>query len=102
LLVAVGTSSVLALAVPAQADQGPSQMDQTFLQALKDNGLQLKSDDAALKLAHSTCDVLGRTGSAQQALEQVKQATKWTSIKKITNFGAYAAQGYCPSSMPKS
>jgi hypothetical protein len=105
LLVAVGTSSALAMATPAQADpaggSASSQMDQAFLQALKDNGIQMKSDEAALSLAHSTCDVLTRTGSVQDTMQYVKKSTNWTSIDEIGHFGGLSVQAYCPKAMPK-
>lgn len=106
LLVAIAGSSALALAVPAEAEPtdaaGSSQLDKAFLQALKDHDLQLKSDDAALSLAHSTCDVLSRTGSVNDALQQIKKNTNWTSYNQIGTFGGYAVQAYCPKAMPKS
>ncbi|MDT5340439.1 MAG: hypothetical protein QOD90_5944 [Mycobacterium sp.] len=105
LLVAAGTSSALAMATPAQADpaggSASPQMDQAFLQALKDNGIQMKSDEAALSLAHSTCDVLTSTGSVQDAMQYVKKSTNWTSIDKIGHFGGLSVQAYCPKAMPK-
>lgn len=106
LLVAIGTSSALTLAAPAKADptddQRALQIDQAFLKAVKDQGLTLSSDSFALDLAHSTCDVLTRTGSVENALRHIENATDWTSSKDIGTFGSLAVQGYCPSSMPKS
>lgn len=105
LLVAVGTSSALAVATPAQADpaggSASSQLDQAFLQALKDNGIQMNSDEAALSLAHSTCDVLTKTASVGETMQYVKKSTNWTSIDKIGKFGGLSVQAYCPKSMPK-
>ncbi|MEU0494988.1 DUF732 domain-containing protein [Mycobacterium sp. NPDC006124] len=105
LLVAVSTTAALAAAVPAQADPtgdtGSQQVDAAFLNALKDKNLKLSSDAVAVDLAHSTCDVLTRTESVETALRHVQNATKWTNLKNIQNFGGLAVQAYCPSSMPK-
>jgi hypothetical protein len=105
LLVAVGMSLTLAMAAPAQADptddQRAEQIDQAFLKALKDQGISVKSDAFAIDLAHSTCDVLTRTGSVENALRHIKNATDWTDSKSIGGFGSLAVQGYCPKSMPK-
>ena len=105
LLVAVATSLALAMAAPAQADpaedQRAEQVDQAFLKAVKDQGISVKPDSFAIDLAHSTCDVLTRTGSAENALRHIKNATGWTDSKSIGGFGSLAVQGYCPTSMPK-
>lgn len=96
-------SLMLGVAAPAYADPivvSGSQTDQAFLQFLKDKGLTLKTDATAIDLAHSTCDVLSKTGSVQKALEHVKDATKWTDINKIGNFGGASVQAYCPKAMP--
>ena len=104
-LLAVAASVVMATAVPAHADPTDDarseQIDQAFLKAVKDQGLKLKSDGFAVDLAHSTCDVLTRTGSVENALRHVQNATDWADSKKIGSFGSLAVQGYCPTSMPK-
>lgn len=105
LLAAVATSAALSTAVPAQADPADDgrsqQVDAAFLAALKDKKLKLSSDTIAIDLAHSTCDVLARTESVETALRHVKNATDWSSLKDIQNFGGLAVQAYCPTSMPK-
>jgi len=104
-LLAVAASVAVATAVPAHADPTDDarseQVDQAFLKAVKDQGLKLKSDGFALDLAHSTCDVLTRTGSIENALRHIQNATDWSDSKKIGSFGSLAVQGYCPTSMPK-
>ncbi|GAB7068152.1 DUF732 domain-containing protein [Mycobacterium hodleri] len=105
LLVAAGATVAVATAVPAHADPTDDaraqQIDQAFLKAVKGQGLKLKSDAFALDLAHSTCDVLTRTGSVENALRHIQNATDWSDSKKIGSFGSLAVQGYCPTSMPK-
>ncbi|MBJ7339731.1 DUF732 domain-containing protein [Mycolicibacterium sp.] len=105
LLVALGASMALAVAAPAQAgptdDQREQQVDQAFLKAVKEQGLKPTSDAFAIDLAHSTCDVLARTGSVENALRHVQNATDWSKPKDIGAFGSLAVQGYCPTSMPK-
>lgn len=93
--VAVGTAT--ALAAPVHADD---QLDQTLLQALKDAGVPIKSDEQALKLAHSTCDLLTSGGSVEDALKKIKLKMKW-STETSTTFGGYAVQAYCPDALPK-
>ncbi|MDP9165579.1 MAG: DUF732 domain-containing protein, partial [Actinomycetota bacterium] len=77
------------------------QLDQAFLKGLRDQGLKLKSDAYAIDLAHSTCEVLARTASVENALRHIKNATQWTDGKNIGAFGSLAVQAYCPKSMPK-
>jgi hypothetical protein len=103
-LVALGMTTALTMAATAQADPTEEtraeQVDQAFLKAVKDQGLRLKSDAFAIDLAHSTCDVLTRTGSVENALRHVQNATDWSESKNIGSFGSLAVQGYCPKSMP--
>lgn len=103
-LLAGAASSGLALAVPAQADpagdQRTEQLNQAFLQGLKDRGLRLKPD-VALDLAQSTCGTLARTQSVERALVHVRNATDWTDDKDVGAFAGLAVQAFCPTSMPK-
>jgi Protein of unknown function (DUF732) len=96
----VGTGLATAVAVPANAAPDDAQIDPVFLKAVRDKGLRITADDA-VDLAHSTCDVLNRTGSVENALRHIQNATSWGSTKDISTFGSLAVQGYCPSAMPK-
>jgi hypothetical protein len=106
--VAAGMSLTWAAAVPAaHADpsSGPSpaptsQLDQQFLQVLKDQRINVKSDGFALGLAHSTCDELKKTQSVANTLSYIKDQTGWTSIDQIGKFGSLSVQAYCKSSLP--
>jgi hypothetical protein len=93
--VAVGTAT--ALAAPASADD---QIDQAFLQALKDKGIAVKSDAFALDLAHSTCDLLNSGGTVEDALYKIKAKTKWADQKSV-NFGGLAVYAYCKDKLPQ-
>ncbi|MDX1890022.1 DUF732 domain-containing protein [Mycolicibacterium sp. 050158] len=104
LLVAIGTSSALVVAAPAQADptdEQTAQLDQTFLNAVSDKGVKFKTDAAAIDLAHSTCDVLVRTSSVENALRHIQNETEWKDLKKIQTFGSLAVRAYCPTALPK-
>jgi Protein of unknown function (DUF732) len=92
--VAVGTAT--ALAAPASADE---QIDQAFLKVLKDKGITVKSDEFALDLAHSTCDLLNNGGSVNEALNMLTKKTKW-SIQKSADFGGLAVYAYCKDKLP--
>jgi hypothetical protein len=92
--VAVGTAT--ALAAPASADD---QLDQAFLKGLKDKGITVKSDEFALNLAHSTCDVLNNGGSVNDALNLITKKSKW-SVQKATDFGGLAVYAYCRDKLP--
>jgi hypothetical protein len=93
-VIALGTAT--ALAAPASADD---QMDQQFLKALQDNGLGGKSDQWALDLAHSTCDLLNNGGTVNDALKMLTKKTNW-SVKKSTDFGGLAVYAYCKDKLP--
>lgn len=97
----LGTGLATVVAMPANAEPSDEQVDPVFLKAVRDKGIRIKSDTFAVDLAHSTCDVLGRGGSIEDALRHVKNATDWTDVKNVSAFASLAVQGYCPTSMPK-
>ena len=92
--VAVGTATPLA--APASADD---QLDQAFLNALQEKGVSVPSDQYALDLAHSTCDLLNNGGTVNDALRMLTKKTKW-STQKATNFGGLAVYAYCKDKLP--
>jgi Protein of unknown function (DUF732) len=92
--VAIGTAT--ALAAPASADE---QLDQAFLKGLQQKGVTVKSDEMALELAHSTCDVLNNGGTVNDALNMLTKKTKW-SIQKSADFGGLAVYAYCRDKLP--
>ena len=95
--VAIALGTATALAAPAYADD---QLDQAFLQGLKDHGVTVKSDQWALDLAHSTCDLLNNGGTVNDALKMLTKTTKW-SAKKATDFGGLAVYAYCKDKLPQ-
>ncbi|MCT7657754.1 DUF732 domain-containing protein [Mycobacterium deserti] len=94
-VVAVGLS--MGLATPASADEA---LDQAFLTAVRDRGVPIKSNAKALDLAHATCDLLNGGGSVDEALSNVKSATKWSDDDAV-NFAGLAAYAYCPDKLPQ-
>jgi hypothetical protein len=92
--VAIGTAT--ALAAPASADD---QLDQAFLKGIKDKGIAVKSDEFALDLAHSTCDLLNNGGKVNDALNMIIKKTKW-STQKSADFGGLAVYAYCRDKLP--
>ncbi|MBB5167904.1 DUF732 domain-containing protein [Mycobacterium sp. AZCC_0083] len=105
-VLAMGTSIGLAtvVAIPAHADpqeeQQAKQLDQAFVNAIKQKGVQVKSSQDAIDLAHSTCDLLHRGGTVNDALLHVKNATNW-SVDDITAFAGVAVYAYCRDKTPK-
>ncbi len=93
-VIAIGTAT--ALAAPASADD---QLDQAFLKGLQQKGVSVKSDQWALDLAHSTCDVLNKGGNVSEALNMLTKKTKW-SVQKSSDFGGLAVYAYCRDKLP--
>jgi Protein of unknown function (DUF732) len=93
---AIAVSTAMTLAAPASADD---QLDQQFLKGIKDKGIVVKSDQWALDLAHSTCDLLNKGGSLNDALKMLTKTTNW-SIPKSTDFGGLAVYAYCRDKLP--
>ena len=102
--VTMGSGLAGAVAVPAHADpqeeQQEQQLDKAFLNALQQKGVRVKSSKDAIDLAHSTCDLLHRGGSVNDALLHVKNATSW-SVDQITAFAGVAVYAYCRDKTPK-
>jgi hypothetical protein len=93
---AIAVSTAMTLAAPASADD---QLDQQFLKGIEDKGVTVKSDQWALDLAHSTCDLLNKGGSLNDALKMLTKTTKW-SVQKSTDFGGLAVYAYCRDKLP--
>jgi hypothetical protein len=105
LAMGVGTGLGTAVAIPSHADpsDAPSdaQLDKAFLDAIHKKGVPVKSNQDALDLAHSTCDLLNKGGSVTDALTHIKNATGNWSNDEITAFGGVAVQAYCRDKVPK-
>ena len=102
---AIAFGIAAALSAPAYAeptidDLNGEQIDEIFTKEVRERGLRISANEA-IDLAHSTCDVLSRGGSAASALHHIKNATDWTKDKDITSFGSLALRAYCPTSAPQ-
>jgi hypothetical protein len=97
--IAMGMGTTV-VAIPAHADSQEEQLDQAFLDALQQKGVRVKSRQTAIDLAHSTCDLLHRGGTVNDALLHVKNATSW-SVDQITAFAGVAVYAYCRDKTPK-
>ena len=103
----VGGATAVSAAVltpPAFADPTDDltqvQLDQAFTKEVRDAGLRISPKDA-IALAGSTCDVLKRGGTAENALTHVKNETGWKSGDDIAKFGGLSVRAYCPGVLPK-
>ncbi len=91
---------------PAQAAPGTSgqQTDEGFLNALQKRTVPIISDSAAIELAHSTCALLERGGTAQEAVSHVGRSdalrhypnSKDRDAKNVQAFTSIAVGAYCP------
>jgi hypothetical protein len=96
----MGTGLATAVAIPAHADPQDEQLDQAFLDAIREKGVRPTSNQSAIDLAHSTCDLLHRGASVNDALRHIKNATDW-SLDDITAFAGVAMYAYCRDQTPK-
>lgn len=76
------------------------QRDEVFTKAVRDAGLRITAKKA-ISIGHSTCDVLARTGSTEDALRHVLGATEWKNVDDVTTLGKLSVQAYCPTAVPK-
>ena len=68
---------------------------------MRDAGLRITPKEA-ISIAQSTCDVLKRTGSTEDALRHVLGATGWEkNTDDVTTLGSLSVQAYCPTAMPQ-
>ena len=102
-LVAAFVAAVAAattLAAPAFA-QTQEQTDQAFLEGVREKGVPIKDDAAALELAHATCNLLNEGGTTNAALKMINKAEKKWSDKQVLNFGGLAVYAYCKEYLPE-
>ena len=98
-IVAAGTAAALAAPAHAEpADPNQEQRDEMFTKAVRDEGFRITANKA-IDLGQSTCDLLTRGGSIQDALYHVKNATDWSNVNDISKFGSLAVQAYCPTAL---
>ena len=98
---AIGTGLSAAAAGLAYADPADEQLDKVFLDAIHKKGVPVKDGKDAIDLAHSTCDVLSRGGSVNDALKHIHNAQSQWTTDQITAFGGVAVQAYCKALAPK-
>jgi hypothetical protein len=90
-----------AAAAPAPGGQT---VDEGFLDALQARTVPITSDAAAIELAHSTCALLQRGGSAEAALAHVANddalrhvpSNRDRELKNVQAFTSIAVGAYCP------
>lgn len=100
-ILAVGAATTLAAPAFAEpADPNAAQRDEMFTKAVRDGGFRISANEAT-ELGQSTCELLKRTGSIQDAMYHIKNATDWSNVNDISKFGSLAVQAYCPSAMPR-
>jgi ABC-type sugar transport system substrate-binding protein len=95
---AVGAATCLAAPAVAQTQQ---QIDQAFLQGVRDKGVPIKDDAKALELAHATCNLLNEGGSTNEALQLIQKSEKKWSDDDVLSFGGLAVYAYCKKHLPE-
>ena len=88
------------LAAPAFG-QTQEEIDQAFLEGVREKGVPIKDDAGALELAHATCNLLNEGGTTNAALKMIKKAEKKWSDKQVLNFGGLAVYAYCKEHLPE-
>jgi len=74
-------------------------LDQAFLKGLQQKGVAVKSDQWAIDLAHSTCDVLKQGRRSQRRIEHADQEDQvvGSEVRRLRRSGGYA---YCKDKLP--
>lgn len=98
--VVVAAGAATCLAAPAVA-QTQEQIDQAFLQGVRDKGVPIKDDAKALELAHATCNLLNEGGTTNEALQLIQKAQKKWSDDDVLSFGGLAVYAYCKEHLPQ-
>ena len=99
--IAVAVGAATCLAAPA-IGQTQEQIDQAFLDGVRDKGVPIKDDAKALELAHKTCDLLNSGGTSNEALAAIQKAQKKWSDDDVLNFGGLAVYAYCRDKLPQA
>lgn len=96
-------AATVVAAAPAHAAPDPvaDQIDTVFTKSVREAGLRISAAEA-IDVAHSTCDVLSRGGTTEDALRHVQTKTGWKSAQDIGTLGSLAVRAYCPGSLPKA
>jgi hypothetical protein len=96
--VALAVGTAIALAGPAAAEE---LTEEHFLAAIAEHGVQVGTPAASVKLAKSTCRILGN--GSQENIEKALYHLKETSElpdEGLTTFAGIAAQVFCPDALP--
>lgn len=95
-VLAVGAG--LGAAAPAAAEELTQEQ---FLAAIAQQGVQVGSDEDAVKIAQRMCEIAGDGSGAklQKAVYYVRDHTK-LSKDGVTTFAGIAARVYCPDVLP--
>jgi len=96
----VAIAAATCLAAPA-VGQTQEQIDQAFLQGVRDKGVPIKDDTKALELARETCNLLNEGGSTNEALQLIQKAQKKWSDDDVLSFGGLAVYAYCKEHLPQ-
>ncbi|MEH3130464.1 MAG: DUF732 domain-containing protein [Mycolicibacterium neoaurum] len=96
--VVLAAGAGLAAAAPAAAEELTQEQ---FLAAIAQQGVQVGSDEDAVRIAQRMCEIAGDGSGAklQKAVYYVRDHTK-LSKDGVTTFAGIAARVYCPDVLP--
>ncbi len=97
---AVAAAAATTFASPAVA-QTAAEIDQAFLEGVREKGVPIRDDADALQLAHETCNLLNEGGTTTEALKFIKKAHNTWSDRQVMNFGGLAVYAYCKEHLPE-
>lgn len=94
----IAAGAATALAAPAAAEELTQEQ---FLAAIAEHGVQVGTDEEAIKLAERMCKILGNGSDEkiEKAIYYIKDHSK-LSNEGITTFAGIAARVYCPDALP--
>ena len=96
----IAAGAATALAAPAAAEELTQEQ---FLAAIAEHGVQVGTDEEAIKLAERMCKILGNGNGSDEKIEKaiyyIKDHSK-LSNEGITTFAGIAARVYCPDALP--
>ncbi len=94
----IGPAAGLTAAAPAAAEELTQEQ---FLAAIAQQGVQVGSDEDAVRIAQRMCEIAGDGSGAklQKAVYYVRDHTK-LSKDGVTTFAGIAARVYCPDVLP--
>ena len=102
LLVLLGVSTMIGLAVPAYGDPGDGFDDTGFLATVRDAGINYTGSDRAIAFGKAVCGWIGNGKSGPELVQDLQKNNPGLTTDHATLFLAISAKYYCPQQLSRN